>query len=114
MKRANGTTVTEHQQGCAEQLARFFPRLPAVRIPVTVTALRSGSKLREATLLEFGGQQNAIFVSTLPLDFDDRVQVEPDSPSLAADATVIAVQYHQGRKAVAVKFSHGCNWVTQP
>jgi hypothetical protein len=32
-----------------------------------------------------------------------------------ADATVVAVQYHEGRKAVAVKFTQGlCDWVMQP
>jgi hypothetical protein len=115
VKRLSKTSVAEHEPGCAEQLARFFPDLAAVRIPVLVTALRSSGRLREATLLEFGGQQSAIFVSTLPLEFDDRVRLERDSAPGAADATVIAVQYHDGRKAVAVKFNHGrCDWVTQP
>jgi hypothetical protein len=72
-------------------------------------------KLREATVVEFASAGFAIFVSTLPLEFDDRVRLERNQKGRTTDATVIAVQYHQGRKAVAVKFAQGpCEWVTQP
>ena len=116
MKRSSEIAVSEHEPDCAEQLARFFPSMAAVRVPVQVTALGSGrTKLREATVLEFGGSQHAIFLSTLPLEFEDRVRVQRDSRRATADATVVAVQYHQGRKAVAVKFKEGlCDWVMQP
>ena len=72
--------------------------------------------MREATVLEFGGPEHAIFLSTLPLEFDDHVRVERNPYGAAtSDATVVAVQYHEGRKAVAVKFTHGsCEWVMQP
>jgi hypothetical protein len=87
-----------------------------MRLPVQVTALRGGSmKLREATVLEFGAPDFAIFISTLPLEFDDRVRLERNPKGQVADATVVAVQYHEGRKAVAVRFAQGpCAWVTQP
>jgi len=117
VKRSTETAISEHELGCAEQLARFFPAAAPVRVPVQVTALRGGrAKLREATVLEFGGAQHAIFLSTLPLEFEDRVRLEHDSHGVAAaDATVVAVQYHEGRKAVAVKFTQGsCDWVKQP
>ena len=117
VKRSTETAVSEHELGCAEQLARFFPGAAAVRVPVQVTALRGGrAKLREATVLEFGAAQHAIFLSTLPLEFEDRVRLERDSHGgAAAEATVVAVQYHEGRKAVAVKFTQGlCDWVMQP
>jgi hypothetical protein len=117
VKRSTELAVSEHEQDCAGQLARFFPSAAAVRVPVQVTALRGGrAKLREATVLEFSGAQHAIFVSTLPLEFEDRVRVERDSKgSRAADATVVAVQYHEGRKAVAVKFTQESgDWVMQP
>jgi hypothetical protein len=107
--------MAEGETGCAEQLARFFPGVSAMRIPVQATALRSGANLREATVLEFGGDEHAIFLSTLPLEFDDRVRLQRDTSGGAADATVVAVQYHEGRKAVAVKFAQGrCDWVTRP
>jgi hypothetical protein len=97
-------------------LARFFPQAVAVRVPIQVTALRGGAlKLREATFLEFAAPDFAIFLSTLPLEFDDRVRLERDSKGRVADGTVIAVQYHEDRKAVAVKFVQGpCDWVTKP
>jgi hypothetical protein len=116
VKRSTGVALPEVEQGCAEQLARFFPQAAPVRVPVQVTALRGGNlKLREATVLEFGAPDFAIFVCTLPLEFDDRVRLERTPKARTADATVIAVQYHQGRKAVAVKFAQGpCEWVTQP
>ena len=117
MKRSTPFAVAEAEVDCAGQLARFFPGSAAVRVPVQVTTLRGGgAKLREATILEFGGAQHAIFVSTLPLEFEDHVRVQRDSRAgAAADATVVAVQYHEGRKAVAVKFTQGLvDWVMKP
>jgi hypothetical protein len=114
MKRSTGPTLPELEQGCAEQLARFFPNAAPVSVSVQVTALRGGhTKLREATVLEFAAADFAIFISTLPLEFDDRVRLERNPKTRHADATVIAVQYHEGRKAVAVRFTQGpCEWVT--
>jgi hypothetical protein len=116
VRRFSGSTLTASEQDCAEQLARFFPQSRPVRVPVQVTSLRGGgSQLREATVVEFGGAEHAIFLSALPLEFDDRVRLEAVEQGRPAEATVIAVQYHEGRKAVAVRFLQGhCNWVTQP
>ena len=116
VKSSAGIAVPDQEQGCTEQLARFFPQAAPVRIPVQVTALRGGrTKLREAATVEFAAPDFAIFLSTLPLEFDDRVRLERDRKGRAAEANVIAVQYHEGRKAVAVKFTQGpCDWVTQP
>jgi hypothetical protein len=116
VKSSTEIALPDQEQGCAQQLARFFPQAVAVRIPVQVTALRGGrTKLREAATIEFGTADFGIFLSTLPLEFDDRVRLERARKGRAAEATVIAVQYHEGRKAVAVKFTQGpCDWVTQP
>jgi hypothetical protein len=97
-------------------LARFFPQSRPVRVPVQVTSLRGGgSHLREATVIEFAEVGHAIFLSTLPLEFDDHVRLEDVQEGHTAEATVVAVQYHEGRKAVAVRFLQGrCDWVTQP
>jgi hypothetical protein len=116
LKRSTSLTLPEVERTCAEQLAKFFPRVAAARVPVQVTALRGGhTRLREATVVEFAIDDIVIFVSTLPLEFDDRVRLERNGNSRPADATVIAVQYHEGRKAVAVRFTKGpCEWVTQP
>jgi len=109
-------SVVVEEQGCAEKLARFFPALPAMRIAVRVQSSRSGrAKLRESTVVEFGAQQYAIFMSTLPLEFDERVQLFRDGKGRPAEAAVIALQYQEGRKAVAVRFLEGsCDWMMQP
>jgi hypothetical protein len=115
LQKADAATLIDGTQNCAEQLSRFFPEVCAVRIPVQITTMRPGRmRLREASVLEFGGTQHAILLSTLPLEFADRVTVTGRDRSATAEASVVAVQYHEGRKAVAVRFSHGpCDWVTQ-
>jgi hypothetical protein len=116
MTRSNEAILTAEDLGCAQRLARFFPAARRIQLPVQVTSLRGGkARLREATVVEFGGSDHAIFLSTLPLEFDDRVRIERAGNRGSTDAAVIAVQYHDGRKAVAVKFLQGpCAWVTQP
>ncbi len=116
MQRSGNSTLTGAEQNCAEQLARFFPQAKPVRISLQVTALRGGkTRLRETAVVEFGGAEHAIFLSTLPLEFDDHVRLEAEGRGRAADAVVVAVQYHEGNKAVAVRFLQGpCDWVTEP
>ncbi len=117
MGKSDGLEGTANEQDCAERLARFFPQARPVRIPVHVTASRGGrTRLREAAIVEFGGPEHAIFLSNLPLEFDDRVRIEATGEGQPAEANVVGVQYHEGRKAVAVRFLHGpCDWVvTEP
>ena len=113
MRQFEESTLIAQQQTCAEQLARFFPGVSSVRIPVQVTALRGGNtRLRESTMVQFAGLEHVIFVSSLPLEFDDNVRLAGNRKSFSSDATVVAVQYHDGRKAVAVKFLRGpCHWM---
>ena len=66
-------------------------------------------------MVEFGAQQYAIFMSALPLEFDERVQLFREGKGRPAEAAVIALQYQEGRKAVAVRFLEGsCDWMMQP
>ena len=110
MRRLDETALIADEQSCSEQLARFFPGVAAVRLPVQVTALRGGTtRLREASVVEFAGLEHAILISSLPLEFDDKVRLEGSRKADTADATVVAVQYHGGQKAVAVKFLRGPN-----
>jgi hypothetical protein len=106
-------TLIADERECAEQLARFFPKLPAVHIPVRVTPKRPGQiKLQEATVVEFGTGDYAIFLSKLALEFDDRVRLVREGGGRPAEAAVIALQYHEGRKAVAVRFLDSpCEWM---
>ena len=107
-------TLIADERECTEQLARFFPQLPAVQIPVRVTPLRLGQpRAQEATVVEFASEAYAIFLSKLALEFDDRVRLVRDGGGRPAEAAVIALQYHDGRKAVAVRFLNSpCEWMT--
>jgi hypothetical protein len=104
------------ERECTGQLARFFPKLPQVRIPVRVVARRAGQvRAPEATQVEYGTREFAIFVTRMALEFDDRVQMVRVGGGSPAEATVIALQYHEGRKAVAVRFVEGpCEWMMHP
>jgi hypothetical protein len=106
-------TLIADERDCAEQLARFFPKLPSVRIPVRVTPQRPGQiKLQEATVVEFGTVDYAIFLSKLALEFDDRVRIVREGGGRPAEAAVIALQYQEDRKAVAVRFLDSpCEWM---
>jgi hypothetical protein len=101
------------RQSTAAGLARIFPEATAVRIPVRVTALRGVARdVQENTVIEFGTTREVLFASGLPLEFDDRVHVENSDGSLQADASVVAVQFHDGRRAVAARFlSEVNNWI---
>lgn len=107
--------LTGQETGCAEQLARFFPHLGPMRIPAQFVAVRAGGKnLQEAVELLFGGTEHAIFLSTLPIEFNDPVRLLPIEGGAVAEGSVIAVQYDEGYKAVAVRFTNGpCHWVAQ-
>ena len=81
-----------------------------------LTPLRSGTNtVCESVLVEFASAEKAIFQSSLPLEFSDRVQLAQASGNGKAEGTVIAVRYHEGQKAVAVQFVNGQPaWVNQP
>ncbi len=115
--RAVNITSIAEERGCAEQLARFFPGASALHIPVRVLPHRTAhSRLYESALVAFGAKEFAIFLSALPLEFDDRVRLVREGAGKAssrpAEAIVVALQYHEGRKAVAVRFVEGsCDWM---
>lgn len=89
-------------------LAQFFPEASPVRIPVRV--VKQG--LSEETVIEFGTPEEALFASNLPLEFEDRLQLENEDGSLSAEARVVAVQYQEGRTAIAARFvRHIANWI---
>jgi hypothetical protein len=98
---------------CVEKLAELFPDASAVRLPVRVMTLGTNRRrLQEQTLIEFGTSHEVLFASTLPLEFEDHVRVLNSDGSLDARATVVAVRYHHGRKAVAARFaSEVANWI---
>lgn len=101
------------EQTCIEKLALLFPNASPVRIPVRVTTLGARRRhLEEQTTIEFGTEQEVLFASTLPLEFEDRVRVANANGSLDAQATVVAVRYHGGQKAIAARFAGEVgNWI---
>jgi hypothetical protein len=112
---AMASTATE--PSCAEKLAQLFPGVSPVRIPVRVSTVgMSGRRsLEEQTVIEFGTAHEVLFSSTLPLEFEDQVRVENSDGSLDTRATVVAVRYHNGGKAVAVRFlGEVGNWIIKP
>ncbi len=63
-------------------------------------------------MIEFGTSQEVLFASTLPLEFEDSLRLRNSDGSLDAHATVVAVRYHDGRKAVAARFEGPVeNWI---
>ncbi len=103
-------------ESCVHKLAQFFPHACPVRIQVKVLAPRLGARrFVESTVVEFATSAEALFVSTLPLEFDDHVRLQEIDGSLIAEASVVAVQYHQNRKAVAVRFlASPRHWILKP
>jgi hypothetical protein len=95
----------EISQTCVEKLAQLFPNASPTRIAVRVMTLATARRaLQEQTVIEFGTEQEVLFSSTLPLEFEDGLRVVNSDGSFDARATVVAVRYHQGRKAVAARF----------
>ena len=103
-------------QSCVEKLAHLFPNASPVRLGVRVLALGIGPRdLEENTVIEFGTAHEVLFTSTLPLEFEDRVQILNSDGSFDALATVVAVRYHDGCKAVAARFVGKVgNWIIKP
>jgi hypothetical protein len=98
---------------CVERLAQLFPSASPVRIPVQISTTTEGRRqLREQTVIEFGTTQEVLFASTLPLEFEDSLRLLNSDGSLDARATVVAVRYHDGQKAVAARFEGPVeNWI---
>jgi hypothetical protein len=102
------------EQSCVEKLAQLFPSVSPVRIPVRVSTVASNGRrrLEEQSVIEFGTAREVLFSSILPLEFEDQVRLENSDGSLDTRATVVAVRYHGGRKAVAVRFvGEVGNWI---
>ncbi len=109
--------VTSWSAGGAgvETLAQFFPEAAPVHIPVRVSAFgAAGGGLSEHTVIEFGTPREVLFSSTLPLEFADKLRLENSDGSLRAEVFVVALQYQQGKTAVAARFLRDVpNWIVK-
>ena len=104
------------EQSCVEKLAQLFPGASPVKIAVRISTTGGGrQRLQERTMIEFGTPQEVLFASSLPLEFEDHVRLVNSDRSLDARATVVAVRYDGGRKAVAARFvGEVGNWIIKP
>ncbi len=100
------------EQSDVAKLAEFFPAATAVRVPVQVCRLDGHPGAEEETVIEFGTLREVLFAAKLPLEFGDRIRLVNAEGLLEAEAEVVAVQYHQGKTAVAARFTgRVANWV---
>ncbi len=116
MSRETIATSVAEKQACVEKLAQLFPHVSPMHIPVRVVSSgKARRQMQEQTVIEFGTAHEVVFASTLPLEFEDRVRLLNSDGSLDAHATVVAVRYHGGRKAVAARFvGDVANWIIKP
>lgn len=123
----NQATARVLEPNIVSRLARFFPDATPVRIPIKLSrangnqtgngdpsAHRADSTFFQDTVIEFGTPREVLFVVDIPLEFADRVLVESNDGTLCAEGSVVAVQYHPERTAVAVRFlKHVPNWIVK-
>jgi len=103
------------QSSMVAKLARFFPQATPVRIPVKLTRVGGGSEAGESTIIEYGTAQEILFAACSPLEFADKLRVQNSDRSLDAEVSVVAVQYHNGKTAVAARFTENvANWIVKP
>jgi len=111
------------------RLAKFFPEATPVRIPIKLSrstgngngngdgngnAHENENVFFQNTVIEFGTPREVLFMVDRPLEFADRVLVESNDGSLRAEGSVVAVQYHPERTAIAVRFlKHVPNWIVK-
>lgn len=98
---------------CVAELARFFPGAVPVRITVQVSKENPGATATaEETVIEFGTAAEVLFVSELPLGFDDTVRMTNLDGSLIIAAKIVAMRFHHGKMAIAARFLEDiANWI---
>jgi hypothetical protein len=103
------------QESYVVRLASFFPTATPVRIPVQLTRVETGQVLSENTIIEFGTSREVLFACTGRLEFADKIRLQNADGSLDVEATVVALQYHEGQTAVAARFTRALpNWIVKP
>lgn len=111
------------------RLASFFPEATPVRIPIKLSRTHSSGDgngykgegvqpsdnvFLQETVIEFGTPHEVLFTIEHPLEFADHVLIESSDGALHAEASVVALQYHPKRTAVAARFlAHVPNWIVK-
>jgi hypothetical protein len=109
-------SAAEAADSVVQRLARFFPGVVQVRIPVNICRIPedSGSSEQEQTIIEFGTRREVLFACSVPLEFEERITLCNADGSLRTEASVVAVQIAEGKTAVAARFAGEVpNWIIQ-
>jgi hypothetical protein len=97
---------------CVAELARFFPGIVPLRIPVLVFTGDSAKAAAEQTMIEFGTAEECLFVCGLPLEFEDLVHIRAADGTLDSTAKIVAMRLHDDKMAFAARFvEDASNWI---
>ena len=106
------STAKRASESVVNRLAKFFPAASPIRLPIKLTRDAGLQPTQEDTVIEFGTAHEIFFSSALPLEFAEKLRVRNSDGSLDVDVQVVAVQYHEGRLAVAARFiGDVSNWI---
>ena len=96
----------QRQEGteCVAELARFFPGIVPLRIPVLISKGDSARAAAEQTTIEFGTAEECLFVCGLPLEFEDLVRIRTAEGTLNNMAKIVAMRLHDDKMAFAARF----------
>jgi hypothetical protein len=122
----NPATVRAPDANIVSRLARFFADASPVRIPIKLSRTRDlggagedggrneAPEVLPDTVIEYGTAREVLFMVSRPLEFGDRIVIESTDGSLHAEASVVAVQYHPDRTAIAARFLKPVsNWIVK-
>lgn len=99
---------------CVAELARLFPGIVPVRIPVLVFKGDSARAAAEQTTIEFGTAEECLFVCGLPLEFEDVVHVRTADGTLNSTAKIVAMRLQDDKMAFAARFLNDVtNWIAR-
>jgi hypothetical protein len=98
---------------CVAELARLFPGIVPLRIPVLISKGDS-ARAAEQTTIEFGTAEECLFVCGLPLEFEDLVRVRTANGNLDSTAKIVAMRLHDDKMAFAARFTEDVtNWIVR-
>jgi hypothetical protein len=118
-QQATATARTAENATVVAGLARFFPEATPVRVPVQLARVVQGSDpdsvpFAESVVIEFGTPREVLFECNTPLEFGDDLRLRNSDHTFDVTVSVVAVQYHPGRTAVAARFRGEVpNWIVK-
>ena len=99
---------------CVAELARFFPGIVPVRIPVLIFKGNSARAAAEQTIIEFGTAEECLFVCGLSLDFEDVVHIKTADGALDCTAKIVAMRLQDDKMAFAARFLNDVtDWIAR-